>query len=79
MRDQADKLKKKGPLAMFSGDLKLLMNQVKADAGQIRAKRLAAKAAGRPTAFCPPDGGVKLTDRDILVAMRAVPPVTGWM
>ena len=73
---KADKLQKKGPLAMFSGDLKLLMNQVRADAGQIRAERLAAKAAGRPTAFCPPDGGAKLSDKDILTAMRAVPPAT---
>ena len=71
---KADRLQKKGPLAMFSRDLKLLMNQVRADAGEIRAERLAAKAAGRPTAFCPPDAGVKLTDRDILVAMQAVPP-----
>ena len=71
---KAESLKKKGPLALFSGDLKLLTNQVKSDARQLREERLAAKAAGRPTAFCPPDAGVKLTDKDILVAMQAVPP-----
>lgn len=70
---KAEALKKKGPLAMFSGDLKLLMKQIKADAASIRSERLAAKAAGRPTAFCPPDAGAKLTDKDILAAMQAVP------
>ncbi|MEO7635226.1 MAG: hypothetical protein ABIS38_06225 [Sphingomicrobium sp.] len=70
---KAEALKKKGPLALFSGDLKLLTNQVKADAGKIREERLAAKAAGKPTAFCPPEGGSKLTDKDILAAMQGVP------
>ena len=71
---KADALKKKGPLAMFSGDLKLLMRQVKADAAQMRSERLAAKAAGKRTAFCPPEAGAKLTDKDIIDAMQAVPP-----
>lgn len=70
---KAAALKAKGPLAIFSGDLKLLTNQVKADAGKIREERLAAKAAGKPTAFCPPESGTKLTDKDILAAMEAVP------
>ncbi len=70
---KAEALKKKGPLAMFSSDIKLLMNQVKSDAGLIRQERLAAKAAGKPTAFCPPEGGSKMTDKDILAAMEAVP------
>ncbi len=70
---KAEALKKKGPLALFSGDLKLLTKQVKADAGKIREERLAAKAAGKPTAFCPPESGSKLTDKDILAAMQAVP------
>lgn len=71
---KADALQKKGPLALFSSDLKLLTKQVKADAGALRTERLAAKAAGRPQAFCPPEGGIKLTDRDILDAMKQVPP-----
>ncbi len=70
---KAETLKKKGPLAMFSGDLKLLAKQVRADAAQIREERLAAKTAGKRTAFCPPSGGAKLTDKDILAAMEAVP------
>ena len=70
---KADALQRKGLLALFSGDLKLLTQQIKADFGSLRAERLAAKEAGATTAFCPPAAGVKLTDKDILSAMQAVP------
>jgi len=70
---KAEALRKKGPLALFSGDLKLLTKQIKSDGSELRAERLAAKAAGRPTAFCPPSDGVKLTDKDVMVAMQSVP------
>jgi len=70
---KAAALKSKGPLALFSGDLKLLTNQVKADFSHILAEHAAAKTAHRPTAFCPP-ASVKLSDKDILAAMQAVPP-----
>jgi hypothetical protein len=71
---KANALKKKGPMALFSSDLKLLMNRVKADFGTIRTERLAAESAGRPVAFCPPKEGAKITDKDVLGAMEAVPP-----
>ena len=70
---KAETLQKKGALAMFSGDLKLLMKQIKTDAAQLRAENKALVAAGRQKAYCTPDGGVKLTNRDILAAMNAVP------
>ena len=69
---KAAALEKKGPLALFSGDLKLLMNQVKSDAAELRAANQAAEKAGRPKAYCTP-AKVKLTDRDIMEAMRSVP------
>lgn len=69
--EKADRLEKKGPLALFSGDLKFLMNQVKGDFASLRAERLAAKSAGRP-AWCPPEK-VALNDKDVMAAMRAVP------
>ena len=71
---KADALERKGPLALLSGDLKLLTNQVKSDAASLRADNKAAEAAGRRKAYCTPEGGVKLNNRDILGAMRAVPP-----
>ena len=71
---KADALERKGAMAVFSKDLKLLMNQVKTDAGELKAANQAAVAAGRPKAYCTPGKGVKLTNRDVLDAMRAVPP-----
>lgn len=70
---KAEALKKKGPLALFSSDLSLLKKQVTADAAEIRKERLAAEAERRAAAFCPPAGGIKLTDKDIVAAMEAVP------
>lgn len=71
---KADALEKKGAMALFSSDLKLLERQIKSDAADLRAANKAAVAGGRPKAYCTPAAGVKLTNRDILGAMRAVPP-----
>lgn len=71
---KADRLQKKGPMALFAGDLQLLTRQIKADAAQLRAANKAAAAAGRRKAYCTPQAGVKLTNRDILGAMQSVPP-----
>ena len=71
---KADALQKKGPMALFSSDLKLLTNQIKRDAGELRAENKAAEAAGRRKTYCTPAAGVKLTNRDILAIMNAVPP-----
>ena len=71
---KADALQRKGPMALFSSDLKLLTNQIKRDAGELRAENKAAEAAGRRKSYCAPAGGVKLTNRDIIGAMNAVPP-----
>ena len=70
---KAEALQKKGALAMFSGDLKLLMNQIKADSAALRAENEAAAAAGRPKAYCAPEGGAKLNQKDVMEAMSAVP------
>jgi hypothetical protein len=69
---KAEALQSKGPLALFSGDYKLLVNQVKADAAVLKAERETATAAKRKPAYCPP-GAVELSSNDILSAMRAVP------
>lgn len=70
---KAEALKKKGPLALFSGDVRLLTGQVKIDAAAIRAERMAAEKEGKPVNHCPPASGVRMTDKDILSAMEAVP------
>lgn len=71
---KADALMKKGAMAVFSRDIKLLMNQVKKDAAELKAANQAAAAAGKPKAYCTPPSGAKLGNREILAAMRAVPP-----
>lgn len=72
--EKAQTLQKRGPLALLSSDLSLLKKQVTADLTEIRKQRLAAEAARRPAGFCPPAGGVKMTDKDVVSAMEAVPP-----
>lgn len=69
---KAQVLRNKGPLAMFSSDLGLLTRQIRSDAAELRKQRLAAKAAGQPTAFCPPPS-VALSDQEVMAAMEAVP------
>lgn len=70
---RAEALKMKGPLALFSSDIKLLTNQIKGDGAALRAERLAAKRAGRAPAYCPPDK-VALSNQNVIDAMQAVPP-----
>ena len=71
---KAEALKKKGPLAIFSGDLKLLTKQIEADGAALRAQNKAAAAAGRRKAYCTPGAGVKIGQKEVLDAMNAVPP-----
>ena len=71
---KASALKAKGPFALFSGDLKLLTNEIKANSIALRAENEAAAKAGRPKAYCTPPGGAALSQDDIMQAMQAVPP-----
>jgi hypothetical protein len=70
---RAEALEKKGMLALFSGDMKLLKEEVQSSLLSVRAERLAAKAAGRPQAFCPPAEGGKLTSDELLAGLRQIP------
>lgn len=70
---KADALKSKGAFALFSGDLKLLTQQMKGDAAQLKAENQAAAAAGRRKAYCAPAGGFKLSNQEVVAAMQAVP------
>ena len=70
---KADALKAKGPLALFSGDYKLLTRLVKADAAALGAENKAAEAAHRPKAYCAPSGGIGMGQAEVMAAMTAVP------
>ena len=69
---RAQALKKKGALAIFSGDLKVLTNQVKADSASLRAENRSLSAAGKPRAYCAPEK-FGMDDDEIMAAMQAVP------
>ncbi|HEY0412723.1 MAG TPA: hypothetical protein VGD66_06260 [Allosphingosinicella sp.] len=70
---KADSLEKKGMMALFSSDYKLLKGEVQAGSEALRAERLATKAAGRPTAYCPPNDHGSLTSDELLIALRTIP------
>lgn len=53
---KADSLKKKGPLALLSGDIKLLKGEIEGSAAGYKTKLQADKAAGRSPHSCPPSG-----------------------
>ncbi|HWH23213.1 MAG TPA: hypothetical protein VNT25_08020 [Allosphingosinicella sp.] len=72
--DKAAALEKKGALALFSGDLKRLKKEVETSASLLRQERLAAKAAGRKPAYCPPEKGSGLGSNEILAHFRSIPP-----
>jgi len=70
---KADALQQKGMMAFFSSDYKLLKAEVEAGAAALRQERLAAKAAGRPQAYCPGDAAPGLRSDEILKAFRTIP------
>jgi hypothetical protein len=70
---RATALQKKGPLALFSGDLKLLMNEGRAAGAKARTNRLAAIAAHQKPRYCPPNGAVKMSNKDFMDGLSAIP------
>ena len=69
---KAQALEKKGPLALFSGDLKLLTSQVKQDSLQLRAENKTLEAAGKRKHYCTPKG-FSMDEKQVLQAMQSVP------
>lgn len=69
---KAEALKKKGPLALFSGDLKLLINQVKADSAELRAENQALAGGGKQKVYCT-SADFKMDEEEIMRAMTSVP------
>ena len=71
---RANKLKAKGPLAVFSGgEIKALMNEGKASGDAARMQRLAAVKAGRKPRYCPPEGPQKLGSDEFMARLLAIP------
>lgn len=66
-------LQKKGPMALFSGDVKLLMNEGKAAGERARAHRVTAQREGRPVRYCPPPGKQSLGSTEFMKRLGAIP------
>ena len=71
---KAAALEKKGPLALLSSDMGRLKKEIQNSAKAVRAERLAAKAAGKKQAFCPPEKGASLNSSEVLSHFRSIPP-----
>ena len=70
---KADALQKKGPMALFSGDIGKLKAEVVNSGKQLRAEQEAARKAGRKPATCLPEKA-NVTSTELLAHFRAVPP-----
>ncbi|MEA2998495.1 MAG: hypothetical protein QOK17_328 [Sphingomonadales bacterium] len=71
---RADALQAKGMLALFASDYKMLKAEVTNASAQLRAERLAARAAGRRQAYCPREDTASLDSNELLAAFRTIPP-----
>lgn len=71
--ERATALQKKGMMALFSGDIKVLMNEGKAAGGRAREQRLAAIAAGRKPRYCPPADVQGMDSNEYVKRLGAIP------
>lgn len=71
--EKAVTLQKKGPMALFSSDVKLLMKEGRAAGERARAHRLAAQREGRPARYCPPPGRQSLGSTEFVKRLGAIP------
>jgi hypothetical protein len=71
---KAQALQARGMLALFASDYKTLKSEVTNASAQLRAERLAARAAGRRPAYCPPEDQGSLDSNELLAAFRTIPP-----
>ncbi|MEA1072084.1 hypothetical protein [Sphingomonas sp. LY160] len=71
---RATALKKKGPMALFSGgEIKKLMAEGQAAGKAAGARYDADKKAGRPTRFCPPPGKREMGSTEFMKQLSAIP------
>jgi hypothetical protein len=69
---KADALRRRGPLALFSSDLKLLQGQAETAGDELKAEHDAAKREGRQLAYCTPNRKV-LGPQELLDGLHRIP------
>jgi len=72
---KADALRAKGPMALLSGDIKVLKSEGQAAGLAYRARLKAEKAAGKAPHSCPPPKS-KINSTQVIEHLRAYPPAT---
>ena len=70
--EKASSLESRGPLALFSSDLKLLEKEVKGSAADYRAQLEGDAKAGRRPDACPPKG-MAISSDELLAHFRSIP------
>ena len=65
-------LQQRGVLAVFASEYDELQGEIRTSFAALKQERLAARAAGRRPAHCPP-GPATLGSQEIIAAMGAVP------
>ena len=69
---KADRLEKKGPMALLSSDFGKLKAEITNSGKQLRAEQGAARKAGRAPATCLPEKA-SVTSAELLAHFRAIP------
>ena len=72
---KADALRAKGPMALLSGDIKLLKAEGQAAGLAYRARLKAEKSAGKPPHSCPPPKS-KINSTQVIDHLRTYPAAT---
>ncbi len=71
--DRANRLKGKGPLALFDRDYKRLKAEAVAAGKSIGSDRIAAQKAGKPILYCSPKPKAELGSSEFLTGLQAIP------
>lgn len=72
--EKAERLERRGPLALLSSDLGLLEDEVKASAALYRDRVRSDREAGRAPHSCPPESGsARLGSNELLAHFRSYP------
>jgi hypothetical protein len=72
--DRANRLKAKGPFALFDGDYGRLKAEATAVGQSIGNDRRAAERAHRPILYCSPDARAQLGSFEFINGLEAIPP-----
>src|SRR3954469_22425353 len=72
--DRANRLKAKGPLALFDSDYGRLKAEATAVGKSIGDDRIAAERAGRPILYCSAAARAKLGSYEFIDGLDAIPP-----